>query len=84
MSKTTSKSTKSKTPDRTTKGEKILKLLQHNAGATIAEMAKAVGWQTHSVRGFLSGAIKRKRRIRIKSSKKGDKPRRYVIEGTAK
>jgi hypothetical protein len=36
------------------------KLLTRKNGATIAEMVKATGWQQHSVRGALAGAIKKR------------------------
>ena len=52
MSKKTSKTSK---PAVLTKGEKILKLLQRNTGATIAELAKVTGWQEHSVQGLHVG-----------------------------
>ncbi len=50
------------------------------AGA-IAEMAKATGWQRHSVQGFMSGILKRKRGLEIRSSRHENKDRRYFIEG---
>jgi predicted transcriptional regulator len=64
-----------------TKTDKILKLLQRNTGATIAEVAKATGWQRHSVRGFMSVTLKKKQGLEIKSTKETDKQRRYRIEG---
>ena len=75
MSKKTSR------PAAQRKGEKILKLLQRNTGATLAELAKATGWQRHSVRGFMSGTLKKKHGLEIKSSKEANKDRRYVVEG---
>lgn len=66
-----------------TKGDKILKLLQRNTGATIAELMKATKWQSHSVRGFLSGALKKKRKLEIASSMEADKDRRYFAKGMA-
>jgi hypothetical protein len=42
-----------------TKTAKILTLLRRPAGASLAELRKATGWQAHSVRGFLSGALKK-------------------------
>ncbi len=54
------------------------KLLKRKNGATIAEMIKATGWQQHSVRGALAGAI-RKRGHAI-TSDKFDGTRRYRIE----
>ena len=43
-----------------TKSSQCLILLRRSEGATIAELMAATGWQSHSVRGFLSGAVKRK------------------------
>ena len=42
MSKKASKTTKTQNPAAQSKGEKTLKLLQRNTGATIAELAKAL------------------------------------------
>ena len=49
----------------TTKAETLIQLLRHKDGATLAQMTKATGWQGHSVRGFLSGAIKKKRGLTV-------------------
>lgn len=54
------------------------KLLLRKNGATIAEMTNATGWQQHSVRGALAGAIKK--RGHTFSSDKVDGTRRYRIE----
>ena len=56
-------------------------LLRRNNGATIAELAKTTSWQAHSVRGFMSGTLKKKRGIQINSSQEDGKPRRYFIGG---
>ena len=39
-------------PSAQTKTDKILKLLQRNTGATLAELAKATAWQKHSLQGL--------------------------------
>ena len=54
------------------------KLLKRKNGASIAEMTKATGWQQHSVRGAMAGALKK--RGHTITSEKTDKVRRYQIE----
>jgi DNA-binding IclR family transcriptional regulator len=80
MTKKPQKQTK---PTRVTKADKIITLLQRNAGATIMELAKATGWQRHSVHGFMSGNLKKNRGLEIESSKEENKDRRYRIRGAA-
>jgi len=63
-----------------TKTAKILRLLARPNGASLAELTKATGWQTHSVRGFLSGAIKRKMRLKLASLKRPDGVRAYHLK----
>ena len=44
----------------------VLELMKRKEGATLAEIAKATDWQNHSIRGFVSGHVKRvARRQRI-------------------
>ena len=38
----------------------LVRLLRRPEGAGVAEMVAATGWQAHSVRGALSGAVKKK------------------------
>ena len=56
-------------------------LLTRKGGASIAEMVEATGWQQHSVRGALAGALK-KRGLAI-TSEKTDGIRRYRAERPA-
>lgn len=56
-------------------------LLRRKNGATIVELAKATGWQQHSVRGAMAGALK-KRGLAI-TSEKIDGTRRYRAETAA-
>jgi hypothetical protein len=62
-----------------TKTGKILGLLQRPGGATLKELCKATAWQAHSVRGFLSGALKKKMGLRIDSAKRDDGERTYRV-----
>ena len=40
-----------------TKTQRLLQLLARPKGASIEALAGEVGWQTHSIRGFLAGKI---------------------------
>ncbi len=52
-----------------TKQAQIIAMLQRPGGATIAEMAEATSWQSHTVRGSLSGALKKKLGLLITTEK---------------
>lgn len=54
------------------------KLLRRKNGASIADLTTATGWQQHSVRGAMAGALKK--RGHAITSEKTDGTRRYRIE----
>ena len=56
----------------------LVAALSNEVGATIAELVAATGWQAHSVRGAISGSLKKKHGLII-SSDKVDGVRRYRI-----
>ena len=62
-----------------TKQAKIVTLLRRPDGASIEQMMKATAWQAHSVRGFISGALKKKLGHGIVSEKSEDRGRIYRI-----
>jgi len=68
----------SKAPSRL---DQLEQLLIGENGASIAEMVEATGWQQHSVRGAMAGALK-KRRLAI-TSEKVEGVRRYRAERPA-
>ncbi len=55
-------------------------LLSRKEGASIADMQKVTGWQPHSVRGFLSGKIKKAAGLKLTSEKTPDGVRRYHVK----
>jgi Protein of unknown function (DUF3489) len=61
------------------KSSRIAKLLTRPGGATIAEMMKMTGWQAHSVRGFLSGALKKRKGLPVSGQRDDAGVMRYRI-----
>lgn len=61
-----------------TKGAVIVDMLRRDSGATLPDLMAVSGWQKHSVRGFLSGTLKKKHGL-IVASAKVDDIRRYRI-----
>ena len=57
----------------------VLGLLQRKGGATLAQIMKATGWQAHSVRGFISGALGKKMGLTVDSVRREDGERVYSI-----
>lgn len=56
----------------------VVALMRRPEGATVAQMGEATGWQPHSVRGALAGALKRKHKLTI-VGEPGDSGRVYRI-----
>ena len=54
---------------RRSKTGRVLELLQRPSGATLKQLIAATQWQAHSVRGFLSGALKKKMGLKIVAAK---------------
>ena len=64
---------------KTSKQNVVLALLRRQQGASIAEIIEATGWQPHSVRGFMSGALKKRLQIPVVSDKDETGERRYRV-----
>lgn len=62
------------------KAATILELLKRPIGATAKELEKATGWQPHSVRGFLSGTVRKKMGRDVVSTKGDNGERSYSIK----
>jgi hypothetical protein len=58
-----------KAPREHSKQAEVIAMLKRPEGATIAQICEATGWQQHTVRGTLSGALKKKLGLAITSTK---------------
>lgn len=58
----------------------VLELLRRTEGATLADIMSATGWQAHSVRGFISGALGKKMGLTVESLKTPEGARAYRIK----
>jgi hypothetical protein len=62
-----------------TKQALVIEMLRRPEGASIGEIVDATSWASHSVRGFMAGALKKKLGLAIGSEKDAGKERRYRI-----
>ncbi|MCW5719215.1 MAG: DUF3489 domain-containing protein [Bauldia sp.] len=62
-----------------TKQALLIEMLRRPEGATIDEVIAATGWQAHTVRGAMAGALKKKLGLDIKSEKVEGRGRVYSI-----
>ena len=51
-----------------TKQSAAIEMLRSPGGATLAALTKATGWQSHSVRGFLAGVVRKRLNLDLKSA----------------
>ena len=66
-------------PRQNTKQAKLIAMLRRPSGATINDLAKATGWQRHTVRGVISGALKKKLGLAVISEKAEGEDRIYRL-----
>ena len=57
--KKAAKAPESAGPREGTKTAQVVAMLQRKNGATLAEIMEKMGWQRHTVRGFMAGAMKK-------------------------
>jgi hypothetical protein len=71
---------KTRTPREGTKQATLIAMLRTPDGATIEEIMAATGWQSHTVRGAMSGALKKKLGLEVTSEKIEDRGRVYKVD----
>ena len=62
-----------------TKQAALIAMLQTSNGATVSEIAEALGWQPHTVRGAIAGALKKRLGLTVTSESEEDRGRVYRI-----
>ena len=62
-----------------TKLAAIIDAMRHPGGATIAQMMAGTGWQAHTVRGAISGMVRKKLGYEVMTAKGADGQRAYRI-----
>jgi hypothetical protein len=62
------------------KKAQVLDLLQRPGGASLKKLMAMTGWQAHSVRGFISGALGKKMGLNVGSTKSSEGERTYSIK----
>jgi hypothetical protein len=55
----------------------VIRMLQRPEGATLDQLVEATGWQKHTVRGCLAGALKKKLGMTLTSAKESGGDRVY-------
>ena len=70
---------KERKPREGTKQQQMIDLLRSPKGATLAEIVEATGWQQHTIRGAMAGALKKKLGLTITSEKDDTRGRVYRI-----
>jgi hypothetical protein len=58
-----------RTPRAGTKQAKLIELLRRHQGATVEQIAEATGWQKHTIRGAISGALKEKLGFNVEATR---------------
>jgi len=65
------------TPRTGTKQAMLIEMLQRPEGATMEQIIGATGWQAHTARGTMSGALRKKLGLVVTSEKEAGKSRVY-------
>jgi hypothetical protein len=67
------------TPRAESKQARLIAMLRQPDGATIVEIAKALEWLPHTIRGAITGALKKKLGLNVESEKVDERGRVYRL-----
>jgi hypothetical protein len=70
---------KAKEPRAGSKTDQAISMMKRPGGATLKELMDAFGWQAHTVRGFVAGALTKKLGLTVASTKSEKGERTYSI-----
>ncbi len=62
------------------KKAEVIDLMRRSQGATLAEIMELTGWQSHTVRGFVSGTLIKKLSLNLESFRSKEKERTYRVK----
>ena len=72
-----------KTKRRVTRADTLIELMRAESGATAAELGAAVGWQVHSVRGFIAGSLRKRSDLTVTAVREDGATRYRVLDAAA-
>ena len=79
MVEANAKAHKLREPRKDSKQAQLIAMLRRAKGASIDEIVEALGWQAHTVRGAIAGALKKKLGLNVVSEKSERRGRIYRI-----
>jgi hypothetical protein len=62
------------------KKSEVIDLMRRSQGASLAEIMELTGWQSHTVRGFVSGTLIKKLSFSVESFRSDEKERTYRVK----
>lgn len=65
---------------RTPRGETLIALMRAEGGVTAQTLADAVGWQVHSIRGFIAGTLKKRADLKVTATRVEGATRYQVVD----
>lgn len=67
-------------PAKSTRANQMIAMMRADTGATAKDIAAAVGWQVHSVRGFIAGTLKKRSDLTVMATRCDGVTRYSVVD----